>query len=245
MLRVPRSRGAVSGVALILLGLWGALIPFVGPYFHYAYTPDTGWTYTTGRFWLEILPGAGTLVGGLIVLISSYRPVALLGAWLAAFSGAWFAVGSLLGPTWTRMGMTTGQPVGGTVLRAAEQLGFFTGLGIAIVFFATLTLGRLSVVSIRDTELAAHAKTTRAEPAEEKPADGKARRREARPDRHAVPRAAARQAGDRNGTNCQRARQLGGALAYAAFGTRFWSRPRAHRTSLGASARVRGAQRLA
>jgi hypothetical protein len=44
MLRVPRSRGAVSGVALILLGLWGALIPFVGPYFHYAYTPDTGWT---------------------------------------------------------------------------------------------------------------------------------------------------------------------------------------------------------
>jgi hypothetical protein len=174
MLRVPRSRGAVSGVALILLGLWGALIPFVGPYFHYAYTPDTGWTYTTGRFWLEILPGAATLVGGIIVLMSSYRPVALLGAWLAAFSGAWFAVGSLLGPTWTRMGMTTGQPVGGTTLRTVEQLGFFTGLGIAIVFFATLTLGRFSVVSVKDTELAAHAKTKRAEPAEEKPAEAKA-----------------------------------------------------------------------
>jgi hypothetical protein len=170
-LRVPRSRGAVSGAALILLGLWGALIPLVGPYFHYAYTPDTGWTYTSGRFWLEILPGAGTLVGGLMMLVSSYRPIALLGGWLAALSGGWFAVGSLLAPTWAKMGVTAGQPVGGTMLRAVEQLGFFTGLGIVIVFFATLTLGRLSVVSVRDTKLAAGAMPKQAEPAEEKPAD--------------------------------------------------------------------------
>ena len=38
-LRVRRSRGALSGLLLVLLGIWGALIPFVGPYFHYAYTP--------------------------------------------------------------------------------------------------------------------------------------------------------------------------------------------------------------
>src|SRR6266536_4665560 len=176
MLRIPRSRGAVSGVALILLGAWGALIPFVGPYFHYAYTPDTGWTYTSGRFWLEILPGAGALAGGLIVLLSSYRPFALFGAWLAALSGCWFAVGGILVPAWPRLGVTTGEPVGGTMLRSVEQIGFFTGLGIAIVFFAALSLGRLSVVSVRDTKLAAGAKTTRAEPAEEKPADAKVAR---------------------------------------------------------------------
>ena len=57
MLRVPRSRGALSGVLLVLLGAWGALVPFIGPYFHFAYTPDSGWTYTQGRLWLEILPG--------------------------------------------------------------------------------------------------------------------------------------------------------------------------------------------
>jgi hypothetical protein len=175
-LRVPRSRGAVSGVALILLGAWGALIPFVGPYFHYAYTPDTGWSYTSGRFWLEILPGAGALVGGLIVLASSYRPVAMFGGWLAALSGGWFAVGSVLGPAWTGAGMTAGAPVGGTMLRAVEQLGFFTGLGVAVVFFATLPLGRFSVVSVRDTRLAAAAKTKPAGPAEERPAEEKAER---------------------------------------------------------------------
>ena len=68
------------GALLVLLGIWGGLIPFVGPYFHYAYTPDSAWTYTTGRLWLEILPGGCALAGGLIVLASWYRrPVAQFG----------------------------------------------------------------------------------------------------------------------------------------------------------------------
>ena len=33
MLRMRRSRGVVSGFVLMLLGLWGGLIPFIGPYF--------------------------------------------------------------------------------------------------------------------------------------------------------------------------------------------------------------------
>ena len=84
MLRVPRSRGALTGALLVLLGIWGGLIAFVGPYFHYAYTPDKAWTYTTGRLWLEILPAAATVLGGLIVGGSRSRPVAIFGAWLAA-----------------------------------------------------------------------------------------------------------------------------------------------------------------
>src|SRR5260370_1022494 len=39
MARILRSRGAASGVLLMLLGAWGALVPFIGPYFGYAYTP--------------------------------------------------------------------------------------------------------------------------------------------------------------------------------------------------------------
>ena len=57
-MRVVRSRGALSGFLLLLLGIWGALIPFVGPYFHYAYTPERRrGSWTSGRFWLEVLPG--------------------------------------------------------------------------------------------------------------------------------------------------------------------------------------------
>jgi hypothetical protein len=155
ILRVPRSRGALSGVLLILLGAWGALIPLVGPYFHYAFTPDTGWSFTSGRIWLEIAPGAAAFIGGLIVLVSSLRPVAMFGAWLAALAGAWFAAGITLSALWTKGGVSAiGSPVGGTVARTAEQIGFFTGLGVVIAFLAALVIGRLSVVGVRDARLA-------------------------------------------------------------------------------------------
>ena len=161
LLRVPRSRGALSGVVLVVLGVWGALIPFIGPYFRYSYTPDTPWVYTSARLWLEVLPGAATVVGGLILLASANRAVAALGAWLAALAGAWFIIGPTLAGVWATSGFPQiGSPVGGTLRRAVVQLGFFTGLGVVIVFFAALALGRLAVVATREAEreaAAAHA----------------------------------------------------------------------------------------
>jgi hypothetical protein len=166
MLQVPRSRGAVSGLLLVLLGLWGALIPLVGPYFHYAYTPDTAWTFTAGRIWLEIVPGVATILGGIILLASASRPVAMVGAELAAVAGAWFALGTVLSPIWPAAStLNPGSPVGATTLiRQLEHLGFFTGLGVVIVFVAALALGRLMVVGIRDRELALGREATTAEP---------------------------------------------------------------------------------
>jgi hypothetical protein len=148
-LRVRRSRGALSGLLLALLGIWGALIPFVGPYFHYAYTPDQAWRATSGRMWLEVLPGVVALVGGLVVLLSRFRPAALIGAWLAALAGSWFAVGGLIAGRWSSL-PTAGAPVGNTTRSLLEQIGFFTGLGVVIVFLAALALGRLSVVAVGD-----------------------------------------------------------------------------------------------
>jgi hypothetical protein len=155
LLRVPRSRGALSGVLLVLLGLWGGLIPFVGPYFHFTYTPGTAWTYTAGRLWLEILPAAGTVLGGLILLLSRVRPVGMFGAWLAAASGAWFAVGRLLSPLWNPGGtIALGTPIGSSALiRTLVEVTFFTGLGVVIVFLAALSIGRLSVIGVRDARL--------------------------------------------------------------------------------------------
>src|SRR5258707_15306121 len=94
MLRIPRSRGALSGVLLILLGAWGGLVAFVGPYFQYAYTPDTPWHFTLARLWLEVLPGAAALAGGLLVAVSTRRLLTAGGTVLAALAGAWFAVGN-------------------------------------------------------------------------------------------------------------------------------------------------------
>jgi hypothetical protein len=153
MMRVPRSRGAISGLLLMVLGAWGALIPFIGPYWHYSYTPDTTWTYTTGRLLLEILPGAGAFIGGLLMLISAHRLMAMFGAWLAAVSGAWFIVGMPLSTIWGSPNV--GAPTGSTTRQMVEYIGFFGGLGAAIIFLAAFALGRFAVVGVREAEWAA------------------------------------------------------------------------------------------
>src|ERR1019366_2858090 len=91
--RIPRRRGSLCGILLVLLGAWGALIPFVGPYFHYAYSPDRAWAYSSGRLYLSILPGIAALLGGLLVLATRSRPVGVLGGFIAAAGGAWLVVG--------------------------------------------------------------------------------------------------------------------------------------------------------
>lgn len=156
-LRVARSRGAFSGVLLILLGIWGGLVPLVGPYLHYAYTPDKAWTVTSGRAWLEFVPAAAAILGGIMLLASRLRPWALIGATLAALGGAWFTFGGVVVRLWMRTPPAQGTPVGGTIARAAEQIGFFTGLGAVIIFFAAIAVGRLSVISARDTKMAGRA----------------------------------------------------------------------------------------
>jgi hypothetical protein len=149
MLQMRRSRGAASGFLLVLLGAWGALIPFIGPYFHYAYTPDTAWTYTSARLWLEVLPGAAVLLGGILLMIATGRHVALFGAMLAAAAGAWFTLGTTLSPLWNNHVTLGGSPAASTqFMRIMEQLGFFTALGVVIVFVAAAAFGRiLSVAS--------------------------------------------------------------------------------------------------
>jgi hypothetical protein len=147
MLQMRRSRGAFSGSLLILLGVWGALIPFVGPYFHYAYTPDTAWTYSTARLWLEILPGAAVFLGGVLLVIATGRHIALFGALLAAAAGAWFTLGTMLSPLWNNHVALGGSPASTTVfMRIMEQLGFFTALGLVIVFIAGAAIGRIASV---------------------------------------------------------------------------------------------------
>jgi hypothetical protein len=145
-MRIRRTHGIIGGLLVALLGIWGGVIPFVGPYFNYAYTPDKAWAYTTGRLELEILPGAGALLGGLLIMVARSRYVALLGSLLAIASGAWFALGNVFAPLWTVAGPAGGPASSGTVMRALEQIGFFTGLGLAIVLIAAAVAGRITAV---------------------------------------------------------------------------------------------------
>ncbi len=160
---MPRSRGAASGFLLILLGVWGALVPFVGPYFDFAFTPDQEWVWTAARGWLEVLPGAATAVGGFLLLSSRNRFTAMLGAWLSVFAGAWFVVGrALAGP----LGLgDAGSPVAATETKGVVlELAYFQGLGALIIFLGAMALGRLSIRSARDIRHADRSVMTTTEP---------------------------------------------------------------------------------
>ena len=155
-LHMPRSRGAVSGLLLLAFGAWGALIPFIGPYFHFAYEPGQAWVWSTARAWLEVFPGAITAVGGFLLLISGNRATAMFGGWLAVIAGAWFVVGRTLAPT-LRLG-DVGQPIAATdAKRAVIEIASFTGLGALIVFFGGAVLARVTTRMARDVELAQRA----------------------------------------------------------------------------------------
>ncbi|MFD3507719.1 hypothetical protein [Nocardia sp. NPDC058666] len=156
-LRIPRSRGALGGLAVLLLGIWGALIPFLGPYFDFAYTPDRAWAWSAARGWLQVLPGVVAIVGGLLMLMSRNRLVASFGGWLSVAAGAWFVIGPFLAASLS-LG-AVGEPVATTDLkRALLQLTYFYGLGALILFFAATSLGRLSVRSARDIRFAERAR---------------------------------------------------------------------------------------
>lgn len=155
---IPRSRGAVCGVLLILLGLWGGLAPFIGHYIHFGFTPDQAWKYTTGRLYLSAIPGAAALLGGLMVLITRNRAFGISGGVLGALAGAWFVVGSgFVTAVLKNNSVRIGAPLQSASMTATlqdylENAGLFFGLGALILFFAALVIGRFSMLAAKDVE---------------------------------------------------------------------------------------------
>ena len=141
-MRLPRTTGAASGIAIVALGLWGALIPFVGPYFHYAFGNYDAWHLTTNRVWLDVVPGALAVVGGLLLLYSTRRVSGLLGGWLALVAGVWFAIGPAVSLLWDGSGAPIGAPTGGHGRQMLELVGYFYGLGVATAALAAFAMGR-------------------------------------------------------------------------------------------------------
>jgi hypothetical protein len=156
--RIPRRRGGLCGLLLILVGAWGALVPFIGPYLKFAYTPDTAMHYTTGRLYLSVIPGAIAVLTGLLVLATRSRGIGVLSGLIATVAGAWFVVGAAVTDTvLKRTSISPGQPVSRSVGGISpatwmflEQIGFFVGVGLLIIFFGALAMGRFSMISASD-----------------------------------------------------------------------------------------------
>jgi hypothetical protein len=154
---IPRTRGAISGLLIVVLGAWGAIVPFVGPSFNLTIGPDATFHMTHGRLWLSLIPGVVAVVGGLMLLFSANRASAILGAQLALAAGVWFVIGPVLSQLWSSAPGALGQAgfaAGAEGRRVLEAIAYFYGVGAAITAFSALALGRLTLRSARDVEVA-------------------------------------------------------------------------------------------
>jgi hypothetical protein len=131
------------------------LVPFFGPSFDFTYAPgpDTTWHWTAARGWLEVLPGAVAVLGGLLLILSANRIVTMVAAWLAAAAGAWLVIAPAMADP-LDLNLGTPNPASSVGVRALESILYFLGIGAAIVFVASLALGRLSVHGLKDVRAA-------------------------------------------------------------------------------------------
>jgi hypothetical protein len=140
-MRVSRVTGTFSGALIMLLGLWGALVPFIGPYFDYSFGVNSTWHYTADRLWLCIIPGAVAVVAGLMLLTAGSRPTGVFAGWLAVAAGAWFVVGPAVSLTWETGPGPIGAPLYGPTRQMLELVGYFYGLGALIVALGAYAIG--------------------------------------------------------------------------------------------------------
>jgi hypothetical protein len=127
---------------ILIAGLWGGLVPFVGPYFHFALGPNHSWAWTSGRFYLSVLPAAAAVLGGLMLLGSGPRAGGKIGALLALAGGVWFAIGPTVSLLWATDAY--GLSHGPKATRMLELLTYHTGLGVLIASFAAYALPGLA-----------------------------------------------------------------------------------------------------
>lgn len=151
----PRSSGQARLVGGIvgILGIWGALVPFVGPSFGYGMGGVASWTWSESHLTLHLLPGIAAVLGAWL-LIRGGRANQKFGSLIAVLAGAWFVVGPSLHPLWAGNGGSGGSGMHGmnashgmassATSDALSAIGYHYGTGVLIAVFAAFALGALS-----------------------------------------------------------------------------------------------------
>jgi hypothetical protein len=150
---MPRSRGAATGILLVLLGVAAALAPLLGPEIGLTIGSKKTFDVTQDRLLLSILPGAAVAIGGLLLLLAANRPVAMFGGLLALAGGIWLIVGPLVSRLWEDSGGllgAAGRPAGDRTRQTLEVLTYFHGIGAIITALAGIALGRLAIRAASD-----------------------------------------------------------------------------------------------
>jgi hypothetical protein len=141
---MPMSLGMV-GILMILLGVWGGIVPYVGPIFGYSADGSSSWVWNSSHGILALVPGAAGVVAGLIVLSRASRStvgggrigLAFAGL-LATAAGGWFVIGP---PAWRVIHSTTYFVSAAPLRELAFVVGYSLGVGLLLVWCGAFVVG--------------------------------------------------------------------------------------------------------
>lgn len=145
-----RSSHHTIGGLLVLVGIWGGLVPFVGPSFGFSMGSTPAWTWTESAGTLHVAPAIVAVIAGAALIVGVARPISALAA---AVAGVWFVIGPSLHPLWASASAPAGHAMtGGTMVgmggsdasstrQALEAIGYHYGTGALIAVLGSLALG--------------------------------------------------------------------------------------------------------
>lgn len=147
---------ALTGITALVVGAWGALAGYIGPYFSFRPVANQVWVENWQNGLLHLLPGAVAAAAGLMLLAMgparrSVRGGAfLLPGLLLVAAGAWFVIGPVAWPTFHS------GPAYNPVLNANQTLlrvacsSYAPGLVLAVLGGMALKAGLVPAVPAED-----------------------------------------------------------------------------------------------
>jgi hypothetical protein len=143
----PHRRGlGLLCVAIVLLGAWGGIVPYIGPRFGYRANASGSYQWTAAHTLLYLIPGAVAMGCALVLLLALMlqgrglpvlKAIAALGV-LAA--GAWFVLGPEVWPVFSSS--VVFGPATGPLARLVNQIGYNFGLGVLLAVVGAVLLAR-------------------------------------------------------------------------------------------------------
>jgi hypothetical protein len=133
------------GLFSVLLGAWAGIVPYVGPIFGFSADGSASWTWNLAHSLLFLLPGAGILVAGLLMMVegASHGParsaVLSLAAMLALLCGAWLIVGPV---AWRAIEGSNFFTPARPLTELGYWIGYSLGPGGLAMAFGAFVLGR-------------------------------------------------------------------------------------------------------
>jgi hypothetical protein len=96
---------AFTGLLAVLVGAWGAVAGYIGPYFGWHPVAQNAWTASWQNGLLHLIPGAAAVAAGLMLMFMGPARRSVRGksfvvpAVMLLASGAWFVIGPVAWPT--------------------------------------------------------------------------------------------------------------------------------------------------